>query len=513
MPILINTGEGISVDGGIRTGEEDDDCCCLTYAFCTACPAPGLTATYSNSLTAGVGIFGPIYTGPTVLTVVPDAPIDKDFSGSPGTGVNEAFQVEWSGRIYAPVTGTYTFYMNVTNGAVGLLVNDTELIDEWTTPASGNYTSSTIALTAGRFYSISALYRREDANDGAVTLEWSHPSQTRQVIPAAMLVEGSSDSVTNGIEGQYFNDIALTDPSVLTRTDSNINFTWAASPGSGVNADNFSVRWEGTILVSQRTLGSVQPGEYSVVFSTDTTDGVRLWIDGELIIDDWNDHGSLTTNTASAVVLRAGFYSIKMEAYSKTGTAQVQLYRAIDGAARAIVPGSELYHSGTGAEKPPRMTTTFADVEMPTGGDTCCGGKKFVSGGLDGVSLCLRQVTACMYEYDSRYDGPSPIVIHRDEVDLATCAAADAVAEWYFLVQVQIAMSGATKLASVAVGYPNGNTSGILLFDYGARPPEGMCNEMTLDNSLTSRACIVGPWNVGINGTITISYGCEGEEA
>jgi MSHA biogenesis protein MshQ len=66
----------------------------------------------------------------------------------------------------------------------------------------------------------------------------------------------------------------------------------------GYNADNFSARWTGKVKA---------PITGSITFSTVSDDGVRLWIDNNLIIDNWTVHGD-TTNTASPVTLTGGRY-------------------------------------------------------------------------------------------------------------------------------------------------------------------------------------------------------------
>src|SRR5688500_3146793 len=99
MAILVGNG-GISVIAcsAILTGAAEAPCCCAPPTqFCEACPA-SLIALYTNSTAAGAGLDGPAYTGPTVLTVEGDVPIDHEFPLNPSEGVNAAFQVRWFGR-------------------------------------------------------------------------------------------------------------------------------------------------------------------------------------------------------------------------------------------------------------------------------------------------------------------------------------------------------------------------------------------------------------------------------
>jgi PA14 domain len=83
-----------------------------------------------------------------------------------------------------------------------------------------------------------------------------------------------------GLTGQYFfNDdfTGLAD----TRTEAVAQNWGAASPGSGIDAETFSVRWT----------GQVQPRyteHYS--FTALSDEAVRVWVDGQLIVDDWLPH-------------------------------------------------------------------------------------------------------------------------------------------------------------------------------------------------------------------------------
>ena len=86
-----------------------------------------------------------------------------------------------------------------------------------------------------------------------------------------------------GLQGDYFSDSALTNLQ-LSRIDANVNFNWGTGAvAPGVGPDNFSVRWAGKV---------VPRFAETYTFYTQSDDGVRLWVNGQLLIDDWNKHGS-----------------------------------------------------------------------------------------------------------------------------------------------------------------------------------------------------------------------------
>ena len=85
--------------------------------------------------------------------------------------------------------------------------------------------------------------------------------------------------------GEYFNnrDLDLRDYSTFVRIDGAIDNDWGnGGPGNGVGNDNFSIRWTGKFNFSS--------GNY--IFHAKADDGVRLSIDGNLVIDQWKDQGA-----------------------------------------------------------------------------------------------------------------------------------------------------------------------------------------------------------------------------
>ena len=138
-----------------------------------------------------------------------------------------------------------------------------------------------------------------------------------------------------GLFGSYFNNMTLAGLPVLERTE-RIDFSWGnGSPGTGVNPDQFSVRWLGRVEAS--TTGTYK-------FQTVSNDGVRLWINDVLVIDNWTNHSS-TTNTSAPINLVAGqAYEIKLEYYDNTGSSVIRLRWITPGTTTAVaIPLDRLY--------------------------------------------------------------------------------------------------------------------------------------------------------------------------
>ncbi|MGQ0621998.1 MAG: PA14 domain-containing protein [Panacagrimonas sp.] len=119
-----------------------------------------------------------------------------------------------------------------------------------------------------------------------------------------------------GLRGIYFNNETLTAPAVLARTEV-VDFRFPGSPGPGVSADGFSVRW----------IGDLRPavtGSYR--FRTVSNDGVRLRVNGQLLINNWVAHPAPVTDTSATINLEAGqTYPILMQFFEHDGPAEARL--------------------------------------------------------------------------------------------------------------------------------------------------------------------------------------------
>jgi mannan endo-1,4-beta-mannosidase len=71
----------------------------------------------------------------------------------------------------------------------------------------------------------------------------------------------------------------LTGTPVLVRTDPGVNFAWGtAGPGAPLPGSGYSVRWSGD-------LEAAFTETYTIFVYAD--DGVKLWFNGELVVDKW----------------------------------------------------------------------------------------------------------------------------------------------------------------------------------------------------------------------------------
>ena len=145
-------------------------------------------------------------------------------------------------------------------------------------------------------------------------------------------------SAGGGLKGEYFNNPNLAGEPVLTRTDPGIDFTWGAeSPDpSVVNADAFSVRWRGELEIAFS-----EPYRFYGV----TEDGVKLWIDDQLVINRWYVY-RLNEYRSGPVELQAG-QKVSIEMWARdndetgeTNSATAQLLWESKHQPKAIIPAA-----------------------------------------------------------------------------------------------------------------------------------------------------------------------------
>lgn len=120
-----------------------------------------------------------------------------------------------------------------------------------------------------------------------------------------------------GFAGQYFSGTNF-ERLLPVQVDETVDFNWGnGAPIPESPDDNFSVRWSG-IFTAPHSSGT---NDYE--FSVRTNDGVRLYANGELVINDWSSHAP-TTFTYNRSMNAGEELRLTIEYYEGTGTAVAQ---------------------------------------------------------------------------------------------------------------------------------------------------------------------------------------------
>ena len=158
---------------------------------------------------------------------------------------------------------------------------------------------------------------------------------------ASVTIYPSQTPAGTGLTGYYYTNASSTYASSanfnpanlkLTRVDTNIDFTWSTTTPF-TNGGYFCVRW----------LGQVQP-QYSekYYFAANTDDGVKLWINDQLIIDAWTNKSA--SDVTGTIELQAGVrYNLKMEYYQATGSDVAHLSWYSPNQSKQVIPTGRLY--------------------------------------------------------------------------------------------------------------------------------------------------------------------------
>lgn len=255
---------------------------------------------YSNPDLAGAPVF-----------VRNDGAINFNFStAGPGGGIpGTNFSARWTRSQYLN-TGRYRF-TTTTDDGVRLWVDHQLIIDHWVDQVPKTWPGE-ITLAAGNHLIEMEYFQRDGA--ALAVLTWSPVSGT-----------------TETWRGEYFDNPGLAGAPALSRDDVDVNFNWGtASPGSGIpSGQNWSARW------ASRKMANLA-GYYTVTATAD--DGVRVWIDDNILIDQWHDEPP--TTYAASVFLNSGPHDWRVEFYQHLGAAslRVQLTPGVSSPATVVVP-------------------------------------------------------------------------------------------------------------------------------------------------------------------------------
>ncbi|MGY5354093.1 glycoside hydrolase family 3 N-terminal domain-containing protein [Wenyingzhuangia sp. IMCC45467] len=122
-----------------------------------------------------------------------------------------------------------------------------------------------------------------------------------QIVPSKYLF--TPDESKNGLKGEYFNNRNVEGAPAITRVDKELQFDWPWNPGEGVNDDDFSIRWTGYIKSDTSFDGWI---------GLSSDDGIRMWIDDQLVIDNWTK-GATSIVTTPKKIEAGKKYKVRIE--------------------------------------------------------------------------------------------------------------------------------------------------------------------------------------------------------
>ncbi len=212
--------------------------------------------------------------------------------GSPHPIVNnDDFSAEWIQDVQL-AAGNYRFTATMDDG-MRVWVDGTQIIDSWT-DSQVHSMAANVYLNTGSHQIRVAYY--ETGGKAVAKLDWVQTTGTQ----------------TNWL-AQYYNNTSLAGAPVDTRYEPTINLDTVGSPVPQVNPESFSVRWSQDLALT--------PGSYR--FTATADDGVRVWINDQLVINEWQNQSA--TNYTAVVDITDNLVPVRMEYYESGGAAVAHL--------------------------------------------------------------------------------------------------------------------------------------------------------------------------------------------
>jgi uncharacterized protein (DUF1800 family) len=182
---------------------------------------------------------------------------------------------------------------------------------------------------------------------------------------ANVVIYPSATANGTGLQASYYTNSSATYSStnnfnannlILTRTDPVIDFTWTNGTSPNLSNGLYTVRWTGQIVP-----------QYSETyyFDTLTDDGVKLWVNDQLLIDKWQSQGA--TDWTNAIALQANtHYNIKLEYLQTGGKGQARLSWYSASQPKQVIPSNRFYPTnsvnGSSTNAPAAITSALTAV-------------------------------------------------------------------------------------------------------------------------------------------------------
>jgi uncharacterized protein (DUF1800 family) len=178
---------------------------------------------------------------------------------------------------------------------------------------------------------------------------------------ATVVIYPSPTASGSGLLGEYFTNSSTTYSStnnfnpanlITNRIDPAIDFIWPNGTSPNLSNGLYCVRWT----------GQVQPQfSESYIFDVLSDDGVKLWVNDQLIIDKWQRQNGGSEWTGTNFLQSGTRYDIKLEYLQTNGAAQVHLSWYSADQPKQIIPSSQLYPTNTfggGVSNAPAVVTS-----------------------------------------------------------------------------------------------------------------------------------------------------------
>jgi hypothetical protein len=262
------------------------------------------TASPAATPTTGLPTWQGEYYDNTTLSgnpsVVRDDPV-IDFQWQEGPAAEglpaDGFAVRWTGS-WPFEEGGYRFNAQVDDG-VRLWLDGHLIVDHWHASTGALYSADAYLCAESHVVRVEYFDARDSAH---AKLWWEYRG------PDAVLAYPDW-------KGEYYSNMNLEGSPFLALNERLLDFNWGkGAPADGIPGDDFSARWTRTVDLPE--------GVHR--FHAQVDDGVRLWVDEVLVIDEWQEGAARTFSVD--LDLSGGLHSIRVEYYEHTGHARIEVW-------------------------------------------------------------------------------------------------------------------------------------------------------------------------------------------
>jgi len=244
------------------------------------------------------------------------------------------FSVRWSGELDPPVTGEYTFTLHANDGG-RLRVGDVTL-GRWEA-LSGFREVGKVTLQAGKRVPFQFDFF-DNYGEASARVLWKGPGFQEMPIASTQLYPNTEKApkglrVGHGLLGCYYQNRFFYGDGVLS-IDPKIDFA-PVTPPAEFPDKNYSVRWTGQLKAPHTE-------EYTFKISTD--EGVRLWIDGRLLINELSNR-TARTFTGTVPLQRGERSDVRLESVHRAGQGNLKALWSSKSKPEAVLGGEGVYPS------------------------------------------------------------------------------------------------------------------------------------------------------------------------
>jgi hypothetical protein len=286
------------------------------------------------------------------------AAADSGARDNPGAAVKFAVPTIANGKVYVGAQYAVSVYgvgnflpAPVISPAGGVFANSLQITLSDTAPGASIFYS--LDNTTPTTNSIPYTGPFTITHSTGVRVRAFQPNYVPSTMVFATFLSSNSIGSGTGLNGAYYSGQThtFTNPPTLMRIDATIDFDWSSgSPDPAIDPNHFTVMWTGML--------QPQFSETYTIYTT-TEQGTRLWVNGQLLVDDWIEDFT-PTEFSGTIALQAGrLYPLTMQFYQNGAFPSAHLAWSSPSTTTSIIPKSQLY---------PRSPAVLSFLAGPAGG-------------------------------------------------------------------------------------------------------------------------------------------------